>query len=143
VIYRVPPDLTDEDLQELKTPKSYLHEKVQKQGFELVDNGFPTVLSYPPKSRVGYLFKVKSYIPKPLRCFNCNRFGHVASNCRGKKCCSNCAREHEWKECSGPVKCQNCGGEHSASDKICPRFTKESGKTYPERDLCRGLQTMF
>ena len=60
-------------------------------------------------------------------CFNCNRFGHVASNCYGKKRCLNCGGEHEWKECSAPdKKCLNCASEHGALDKICPRFTNES-----------------
>ena len=126
-------------LQTLETRIYYESLKPQKvtyiKRFKNKDSSWSTTVflqfsspQLPTEVRVGYLlFKVKSYIPKPLRCFNCNRFGHVASNWRGKKRCSNCGGEHEWKDCSAPVKkCPNCAGEHSASDKICPRFTKES-----------------
>ena len=38
----------------------------------------------PPQVQLGYLkFNVKQYIPMPLRCFKCNRFGHIAEKCRG------------------------------------------------------------
>jgi len=130
VNYRVPPDLKEEDLLE-----NLEHQKVTYiKRFKNKDSGWSTTVflqfsfpRLPTEVRVEYLlFKVKSCIPKPLRCFNCNRFGHVASNCHGKKRCSNCGGEHEWKQCSALVKCPNCAGEHSASDKICPRFTKES-----------------
>ena len=131
VIYRVPLDLTDEDLLEILKPQKVTYIK----RFKNKDSSYSTTVflqfsspQLPAEVRVGYLlFKVKSYIPKPLRCFNCNRFGHVASNCRGKQRCSTCGGEHVWKECSATVKkCPNCAGEHSASDKICPRYTKES-----------------
>ena len=36
----------------------------------------------------------KQYITMPLRCFKCNRFGHIAEKCRGKKRCAKCGREH-------------------------------------------------
>jgi len=35
-------------------------------------------------------FKTKQYIPKPIRCFKCNRFGHVTIYCEGKERCSKC-----------------------------------------------------
>jgi len=36
---------------------------------------------------VVYLhFKEKQDIPKPLRCFKCNRYGHVANTARAKDC---------------------------------------------------------
>ena len=131
VIYRVPPDLKDEDLLESLKPQKVNYIK----RFKNKDSSFSTTVflqfaspQLPADVRVGYLlFKVKSYIPKPLRCFNCNRVGHVASNCRGKQRFSTCGGEHVWKECSATVKkCPNCAGEHSASDKIFPRYTKES-----------------
>ena len=108
VIYRVPPDLTDEDLLESIKPQKVTYIK----RFKNKDSSYSTTVFLQFASpqlraevRVGYvLFKVKCYIPKPLRCFNCNRFGHVTSNCRGKQRCSTCGGEHEWKECSDAVK---------------------------------------
>ena len=78
--------------------------------------------------KLGYLlFRVKQFIPKPLRCFKCNRFGHVASHCRGRERCSNCVGEHKYSECTADTaKCPNCRGNHFANDKICPRYQRET-----------------
>ena len=39
-------------------------------------------------------YEVRLYIPPPLRCFKCQRFGHVAAVCKGKQRCSKCSGEH-------------------------------------------------
>ena len=59
---------------------------------------------------------VREYIPPPLRCFKCQRFGHVAGQCRGKLRCAKCGGEHEYGKCGKDdvLKCCNCGGQHSA-----------------------------
>jgi len=82
----------------------------------------------PKEVRVGYpQFKVKQYITKPLRCFKCNRYGHVAKNCKGKEQCSNCGGEHNWKSCDYSNKiCPNCKGNHCATDKKFPHCKKQS-----------------
>ena len=74
--------------------------------------------------RLGYLnFETKLYIPKPLRCFKCNRFGHVSANCKCNVRCTTCAQNHKTKSCTETVlKCSNCGGEHSAASRQCPRY---------------------
>ena len=67
-------------------------------------------------------FQVRPYIPPPLRCFQCQKFGHVAAICRGKKRCGKCGGEdHEYGQCQEgvSVKCCNCGGSHSAAYKGC------------------------
>ena len=60
---------------------------------------------------LGYLnFETQLYIPKPLRCFKCNLFGHVSANCKCKFRCTACAQNHETKSCTKTVlKCSNCG----------------------------------
>ena len=46
----------------------------------------------PEVVRLGYLnFETQLYIPNPLRCFKCNRFGHVSANCKCNVCCTACA----------------------------------------------------
>ena len=63
-----------------------------------------------------------AYVPPPLRCFKCQRFGHVAAICRGKPRCGKCGGEdHEYCQCKEgtSIKCCNCGGEHSAAYKGC------------------------
>jgi len=61
---------------------------------------------------------------KPLRCYNCNKFGHISSNCKSKKTCSTCAAEgHCFKDCSSnEFKCINCSGAHKAISTDCPVY---------------------
>ena len=82
----------------------------------------------PGEVKIGYLFfHVKQYVSRPLWCFKCNRYGHVASHCRGKLCCSICSGEHKYSECSAAApKCPKSGGAHSAIDKVCPRYKLET-----------------
>ncbi|GBL67239.1 hypothetical protein AVEN_153457-1, partial [Araneus ventricosus] len=50
----------------------------------------------------GYArYKVRPFIPSPLRCFNCQRFGHSKGVCKGKLTCSRCAvAGHSSEECT-------------------------------------------
>jgi len=135
VLYHVPLDLTTEELQEsLKTQNVTFTKRFKyfsRDTRTLQDS--TTVLVHfsrtelPADVKIGYmLFKVK-YLPKPVRCFKCNRYGHVANHCRGKERCSNCSGEHGWKTCTASYKrCPNCQGEHSATDMQCPRFKRET-----------------
>ncbi len=74
---------------------------------------------------LGYLcFRVKKYERPPLRCFNCQRFGHVAAACKGKRRCGKCSEDHDFKECKNQIKCCNCGGTHVAAYRGCPVHAK-------------------
>ena len=83
----------------------------------------------PRTIKVGYLVtKVEVYIPNPLQCFNCFKFGHGASKCTADEVCPNCSGDgiqHNEKDCKYPVKCINCNGEHSARSKHCPVWKEE------------------
>jgi len=109
-----------------------------------------TTADFPGEVKLGYmLFRVKQYNPRPLRCFKCNRYGHVANHCRGKLRCSICSGEHKYSECSAAApKCPNCGGSHSANEKICPRYQRETEILNLETvanlsyaDACKELST--
>lgn len=70
-------------------------------------------------------FQVKKYERPPLRCFQCQRFGHVAAACRGSKRCTKCGGEHDLLECEvTESKCCNCGGSHMASFRGCHHAEK-------------------
>ena len=80
-------------------------------------------LRIPEKVMIGYLsFRVREFIPPPMRCFKCQRYGHVAANCSGKERCGKCGGNHQYGQCGeGAVrKCCNCGGDHSAAYGGCP-----------------------
>ena len=85
----------------------------------------------PPHVTVGYVrVKVRVYIPNPMRCFRCQRFGHTRTHCRGQPTCSKCAsKDHTDETCeSDTLRCVNCGEDqipHSAFDKSCPKFAEE------------------
>ncbi|XP_055951615.1 uncharacterized protein LOC129987688 [Argiope bruennichi] len=78
--------------------------------------------------RAGYVqSKVKPYVPNPLRCFKCQRFGHSQGTCRGSLRCAKCsADDHETSVCSSQaLKCLNCSGPHPAYSRDCPKWKME------------------
>lgn len=74
---------------------------------------------------------VRPYIPNPLRCFYCQKFGHHENNCKNTPVCSNCAGEgnHHEGSCDRPAKCANCGDPHPAFSNKCPTWQKEKEVT--------------
>ena len=92
---------------------------------------FRTVL-LPKALKVGYLnVAVDMYIPNPLQCHSCFRFGQHERKCRmaveNKLCrrCGETANDHDEKTCSKVMKCVNCGGEHMATSRACDHWRKE------------------
>ncbi|GFX25511.1 uncharacterized protein TNCV_1407771 [Trichonephila clavipes] len=81
----------------------------------------------PQTIKAGYLnCKVRPYIPNPLRCFKCQRFGHSQTACRGQLTCSRCASVgHASPDCSLEPQCINCSQPHTADSKLCPQWETE------------------
>ncbi|GFV20744.1 uncharacterized protein TNCV_1784061 [Trichonephila clavipes] len=81
----------------------------------------------PSKIKAGYLnCKLRPYIPNPLRCFKCQRFGHSQNSCRGQLTCSRCAAVgHSSTDCTLEPKCINCSQIHTADSKLCPKWKTE------------------
>ncbi|GFU47420.1 putative RNA-directed DNA polymerase from transposon X-element [Trichonephila clavipes] len=81
----------------------------------------------PSNIKAGYLnCKVRPYIPNPLRCFKCQRFGHSQTSCRGQLTCSRCASVgHASTDCSLEPKCINCLQPHPSDSKLCPKWKIE------------------
>ena len=54
--------------------------------------------------------KVDVYIPNPLRCYNCQVFGHHENKCGRLAVCCNCAQPEHCAsgQCDKPAKCVNC-----------------------------------
>ena len=82
----------------------------------------------PPHVKVGFVrLPVDQYIPSPLRCFKCQRFGHHRNTCKRDDVCARCAeRGHTDVTCKAVMRCANCKGEHSAYSKDCPEWKRES-----------------
>ncbi|XP_035985059.1 uncharacterized protein LOC118558667 [Fundulus heteroclitus] len=76
----------------------------------------------PEKVKIGcMIFPVRPYIPPPLRCYKCQRYGHIAVACKGKQRCPKCGDEHRVEDCKEKVqdKCCNCGGQHRVTYGGC------------------------
>ena len=81
----------------------------------------------PTSLKVGYLnVKVDLFIPNPLRCFGCQRFGHHKNNCTAEPSCVRCGQQgHEDSQCTSTPSCVNCKGTHPANSKDCPKWITE------------------
>ena len=107
---------------------------------------FNTVV--PPKSlKIFYqIIPVELYVPNPLRCFNCQKFGHHEDKCPvdpGSVCerCGMGDHDHHTNHCKNQTKCVNCGGDHLSRSNECSTWKKEKeiirikvkkNLTYPE-----------
>jgi hypothetical protein len=78
----------------------------------------PTI---PSAVKAAYMrIPVELYIPNPLRCFQCQMFGHGKSTCRRKQVCAKCSQEgHLDTECTNGSHCANCAGTHPAYSRDC------------------------
>ena len=85
-------------------------------------------LQLPKRVMIGYVcYPVRPYVPAPLRCFKCQRLGHVAAVCRGARRCCRCGGDHDYGQCGEGVqpRCCNCGGAHSAAFQGCVKQQEE------------------
>ncbi|GFW12906.1 uncharacterized protein TNCV_3328391 [Trichonephila clavipes] len=81
----------------------------------------------PTTIKAGYLnCKIRPYIPNPLRCFKCQRFGHSQTSCRGQLTCSRCVSVgHSSTDCTLEPKCVNCTQSHPSDSKLCQKWKLE------------------
>ena len=57
----------------------------------------------PKEITVGYLkVKVALFVPNPMRCFNCNKFGHTSQRCKVAAKCTGCGKDKHEGQCEGP-----------------------------------------
>ena len=111
----------------------------------------------PSTVKIGFIqAKVDVYIPNPLRCYQCQIFGHHEHKCGRQAVCANCGMPEHCPsgQCQRPARCANCLGDHPANSKQCPTWEKEKkilkikceqNITFPEASPgvtlppCRGL----
>lgn len=90
----------------------------------------------PTSLHIGYLnLRVEPYIPNPLRCFQCQKFGHHKANCKNSQVCAKCGNpDHNSEDCKADACCVNCKGSH-------PSFSKDCREWKFEKDIQR-LKTL-
>ncbi|VDH97606.1 Hypothetical predicted protein [Mytilus galloprovincialis] len=60
---------------------------------------------------------------KVVRCYNCNKFGHIGKRCLNIATCSNCGKENcKIKDCKNTPCCVNCGNIHQATSTKCEKY---------------------
>ncbi|MCG8070208.1 MAG: hypothetical protein JAY84_20385 [Candidatus Thiodiazotropha taylori] len=128
---------TEENILNYLKPQGVTHVKrfkIKKNGEYIQTNTllltFNTVVA--PKSlKIFYqIIPVELYVPNPLRCFNCQKFGHHENNCPvipGSVCekCGTGGDDHRTSQCKNPAKCVNCGGNHVSRSSDCEVWKKE------------------
>ncbi|KAG7196401.1 hypothetical protein KM043_018810, partial [Ampulex compressa] len=101
----------------------------RRNGFE--ENTTSIVLTFdrpniPQKVKAAmYVLPVRLYVPSPLRCFKCQKFGHTSHRCNNEPMCSCGRKPHEGSPCTEPFFCLNCKGNHRASSRNCPEYKEE------------------
>ena len=83
----------------------------------------------PNKVKIGYcLERVEHYVPAPLTCFKCQKYGHHKEACRGQRTCAKCSEkdlDHVEEDCMKEITCANCRQDHPAYTRSCAVYQKE------------------
>lgn len=155
IIFGVSLEVTEEEIKE-ETKANYSRRLFKKSGTDREPSssvvlGFDS-LPTPTHIYIGYKrHTTKQYIPLPVRCFNCQRYGHTSKYCKSSTACPRCSGNHNIKECimflkdnptdsqtlhenehsksTNILKCRNCGGAHSAAFRNCPEYVKAAKAT--------------
>ena len=79
--------------------------------------------------KIGYcLERVEQYVPAPLRCFKCQKYGHHREVCRGRQTCVKCGEkgaDHVEEYCLKEITCANYRQDHPAYARSCTVYQKE------------------
>ena len=120
-------ELTYKIILNLQAPKQRTHlviELSDQEARQLLDRG---------KILVGFnSCSVKRYV-NVARCFKCQRYGHLSSNCPNNPCCVNCGEDHppgslgETSTCTAPPNCINC---HEKKQREIQQFKEKKINKY-------------
>ena len=103
------------------------HETVETNTLLLTFNS----VTVPKSIKLFYrIIPVDVYVPNPLWCFNCQRFGHHETNCpvdTGSVCekCGTGGNDHLTPACKIKPKFVNCGKEHISRSNLCEIWKTE------------------
>jgi cell division protein FtsB len=77
---------------------------------------------------VGFIrIKVDLHVPNPMRCLNCQRYGHTQHTCGKEATCGRCggAGAHRDAPCDLEPRCVNCSGSHPSWSRDCQTWKRE------------------
>lgn len=142
IVFNVPVDLQEAELiQEIKLNGNLEDKKVELVSTFLDRKGNKNAVIDTDFEAAQYLLQNKKLLIDMIRlrvekyinikrCFRCQRFGHLATNCNREFACSKCGESHDSRQCnSKEEKCANCKAtDHSASSKVCPSYLEYKDK---------------
>ena len=68
-------------------------------------------------------------MPRPIRCYNYNQYGHYQSRCQRPTTCGRCAQDHRTDSCtSREKKCAACAEAHAVTNRRCPVYNREKAR---------------
>ena len=86
-------------------------------------------LTLPQNIKIGYLnFEVAIFVPNPIRCFKCQRYGHGINSCSFHSArCPLCGEPpHGEEPCPVPQRCLSCNSkDHATTSNHCPVWLRE------------------
>ncbi|KAG0419645.1 hypothetical protein HPB47_003968 [Ixodes persulcatus] len=136
VLRDIDPDCTEDDV------KTHLQSSVGITEVKRLGKKSPVIRiaftgKVPPQHvKVGLVrTEVLPYRARPLQCYKCHKFGHIAAACTvASRLCYHCGQCHEG-ECTANPRCVNCQGEHIETEvtryqlKHNTTFRETRGKT--------------
>lgn len=77
--------------------------------------------------KVAYLsIPVRTFVPSPVRCFKCQKLGHIAAKCNTEvEQCICGIPKHEGACDERKTVCTNCQGNHPANSKKCLKYLEQ------------------
>lgn len=127
-IYGIAPDYALEELKIDIIPSPQAVYRLNRQGQPSTTVKLGYTQGLPAKVHIGYFsYSTRPCSDLPVRCFKCQRYGHVATSCNATMVCPRCSGPHTYNSCpnqNDPTKvhCNNCGGGHSAAYAGCPIY---------------------
>jgi hypothetical protein len=124
-------DSSDEEILEaLQSQKVTAIRHIMSKKDKQPTNTFILTFRMPsPPSHVlaAYLrIPVERFIPNPLRCYNCQRYGHSKVTCNRPAACARCGQAgHGDTDCTADEHCCNCNGNHAAYSQNCTEWQRQ------------------
>ena len=97
---------------------------VKKDNTEIKTNMLTLTFNTPKICNLS--IPVSQYVPNPVRCYKCQRFGDVTSKCKHIKVYARCSEiGHKDDTCTKAFKCVKCEENHTSYNKKCSVYKRE------------------
>lgn len=136
VVHEVPVEITIQEIEEeliasapimkIERMKRWNQEKSEPQDCDKIKVTIRTTTLPKKITMYGANMRFDYFVPSPIICRKCLRYGHVAAVCKGKPTCHNCAEVHELiGPCENKTQCKYCKEEHKTMDPRCKEKSKQ------------------